>query len=44
MRRRLYDIKHFLVTRDVTRRKTTVIELGTDYETPSESGSLELSL
>lgn len=26
------DIKHFLVTRDVTRRKTTVGELGTDYE------------
>ena len=26
------DIKHFLVTRDVTRRKTTVVELGTDYE------------
>jgi hypothetical protein len=26
------DIKHFLVTRDVTRRKTTVVEFGTDYE------------
>ncbi len=26
------DIKHFLVTRDVTRRKTTVVELGADYE------------
>jgi len=25
------DIKHFLVTRDVTRRKTTVVEFG-DYE------------
>jgi hypothetical protein len=26
------DIKHFLVTRDVTRSKTTVVEFGTDYE------------
>jgi hypothetical protein len=26
------DIKHFLVTRDVTRRVTTVEELGTDYD------------
>ncbi len=26
------DIKHFLVTRDVTRRKTTAVEFGTDYE------------
>jgi len=26
------DIKHFLVTRDMTRRKTAVVELGTDYE------------
>ena len=26
------DIKHFLVTRDVTRRKTMVVEFGTDYE------------
>jgi hypothetical protein len=26
------DIKHFLVTRDVTRRETIVVELGTDYE------------
>ena len=26
------DIKHFLVTRDMTRRKTTVVEFGTDYE------------
>jgi hypothetical protein len=26
------DIKHFLVTRDVTRDKTTVVEFGTDYE------------
>lgn len=26
------DIKHFLVTRDVTRRKTNVVEFGTDYE------------
>jgi hypothetical protein len=28
------DIKHFLVTRDVTRRKTTVVEFGTDYFEP----------
>jgi hypothetical protein len=26
------DIKHFLVTRDVARRRTTVVEFGTDYE------------
>jgi hypothetical protein len=26
------DIKHFLVTRDVTRHETTVVEFGTDYE------------
>lgn len=26
------DIKHFLVTRDVTCGKTTVVEFGTDYE------------
>lgn len=26
------DIKHFLVTRDVTRRRTEVEGLGTDYE------------
>ncbi len=26
------DIKHFLVTRDVARHKTTVVEFGTDYE------------
>ncbi len=26
------NIKHFLVTRDVTRHKTTVVEFGTDYE------------
>jgi hypothetical protein len=26
------DIKHFLVTRDVTRSKTTVVEFGADYE------------
>jgi hypothetical protein len=26
------DIKHFLVTRDVTRRETTIVEFGTDYE------------
>jgi len=26
------DIKHFLVTRDVARGETTVVEFGTDYE------------
>lgn len=26
------DIEHFLVTRDVLRRKTSVVELGSDYE------------
>jgi hypothetical protein len=26
------EIKHFLVTRDVTRGETTVVELGTDYD------------
>jgi hypothetical protein len=26
------DIKHFLVTRDVTRHETSVVELGTDYD------------
>jgi hypothetical protein len=26
------DIRHFLVTRDVTARKTTVVEFGTDYD------------
>jgi hypothetical protein len=26
------EIEHFLVTRDVLRRKTSVVELGTDYE------------
>lgn len=26
------EIRHFLVTRDVTRRETTVEEFGTDYE------------
>jgi hypothetical protein len=26
------DIEHFLVTRDVLRRKTRVVEFGTDYE------------
>jgi hypothetical protein len=26
------DIKHFLVTHDVTRRETTVVEFGADYE------------
>jgi hypothetical protein len=31
------DIKHFLVTLDVTRRKTTVVELGTDYEAAQDA-------
>jgi hypothetical protein len=31
------DIKHFLVTRDVTRSKTTVVELGTDYEAAQDA-------
>jgi hypothetical protein len=31
------DIKHFLVTRDVTRDKTTVVEFGTDYEAAQHS-------
>jgi hypothetical protein len=31
------DIKHFLVTFDVARRKTTVVELGTDYETAQDA-------
>jgi hypothetical protein len=26
------DIEHFLVTRDLLRRKTSVVELGSDYE------------
>ncbi len=26
------DIQHYLVTRDVTRGETTVIEFGTDYD------------
>jgi hypothetical protein len=26
------DIKHFLVTRDITRRETSVVEFDTDYE------------
>ncbi len=26
------DIKHFLVTRDITRSETTVVEFDTDYE------------
>lgn len=26
------DIKHFLVTRDIPRHKTTVVEFGTDYD------------
>jgi hypothetical protein len=26
------EIKHFLVTRDVAHRKTSVVEFGTDYE------------
>jgi hypothetical protein len=31
------DIKHFLVTRDVARRKTTVVEFGTDYEAAQDA-------
>jgi hypothetical protein len=31
------DIKHFLVTRDVTRRKTTVVEFGTDYKAAQDA-------
>jgi hypothetical protein len=26
------EIRHFLVTRDVTRRKTSVVEFGADYD------------
>ncbi|MGA9286415.1 MAG: hypothetical protein WBV85_13345 [Solirubrobacteraceae bacterium] len=31
------DIKHFLVTRDVTCGKTAVVELGTDYEAAQQA-------
>ncbi len=31
------DIKHFLVTRDVARQETTVVEFGTDYETAQDA-------
>ena len=31
------DIKHFLVTRDVTKRETTVVEFGTDYEAAQDA-------
>lgn len=31
------DIKHFLVTRDVSRHKTTVVELGTDYKAAQDA-------
>lgn len=31
------DIKHFLVTRDVTRHKTTVVELGTDHDAAQDA-------
>jgi hypothetical protein len=31
------DIKHFLVTRDVTHHETTVIEFDTDYEAAQDA-------
>jgi hypothetical protein len=31
------DIKHFLVTRDVARHKTIVVEFGTDYEAAQDA-------
>jgi hypothetical protein len=31
------DIKHFLVTRDVRRRKTMVVEFGTDYDAAQDA-------
>jgi hypothetical protein len=31
------DIKHFLVTRDVARHTTTVVEFGTDYEVAQDA-------
>jgi hypothetical protein len=31
------DIKHFLVTRDVARHKTTVVEFGMDYEAAQDA-------
>jgi hypothetical protein len=31
------DIKHFLVTRDVARRETTVVEFDTDYEAAQDA-------
>jgi hypothetical protein len=31
------DIKHFLVTRDVKRRATTVLEFGTDYDAAQDA-------
>lgn len=31
------DIKHFLVTRDVARDETTVVEFGTDYEAAKDA-------
>ena len=31
------DIKHFLVTRDIARRRTEVQELGTDYDAAQQA-------
>jgi hypothetical protein len=31
------DIRHFLVTRDVARRRTTVVGFGTDYEAAQDA-------
>jgi hypothetical protein len=31
------DIRHFLLTRDVARRSTTVVEFGTDYEAAQDA-------
>jgi hypothetical protein len=32
-----HDIKHFLVTLDVARHETTVVEFGTDYEAAQDA-------
>jgi hypothetical protein len=31
------DIRHFLVTRDVARSKTSVVEFGTDYDAAQDA-------
>ena len=31
------DIKHFLVTRDMARHETSVVEFGTDYEAAQDA-------